>query len=350
MLRKKLLEDLQIISPGLASKDLIPMLTHIWLTGTQAMSFNEQISISVECKTDFKGAVPGSILISLLNASRAKEAELIAGENELQVKMGHSKLKLAMLANEKFIFEMPKQSTKYLLPTQSKPFVAAIKSCLRSTSTDTSAPERIGITIIPEDDYLLIYSTNNMTISHEKVRLTNTPLFKRVILSSLFCEQLVALAEKAEKDIRIEIHDDYSLATFDSRINLFGHLIADTPNPIDFKAIVKSSIPADITKNVPIPAKLELALERALIITQSKTDESDTTISIADGIMTLFSQSKALGEVSDRIPLEGKHPNVKIKLHCKYLKKDLGEFESMYITDRCWIMMNKKSIYLIAGS
>jgi len=356
MLRKDLLSDLNTISPGLANKDLIPALTHIWFTGTHVMTFNEQIAISATCKTDFVGAVPGDILIGLVSASKAKEVELKHEENVLQVKMGGSKLKLNMLEMEKFIFEMPAPDPKYLLfqPDKSRIFLDAIRSCLRSTSTDTSAPERIGVTLIPKGKELKLFSTDNATLSHEVVMTAKEPKFFRVILSSIFCEQLIAIADKAEK-VQVEVHDDFSLATFDDRIALFGNLIQDADKPFDFQRILDNRIPANYTKNVPIPSRMELALERALVITKSKIEEVDSEFSIKDGVLTIYSKSKTYGDITDRIKLEGDHPDVRIKVHCKYLKKDFSFFKSMFVTKDCWIMLRSVkdgtgSTYLIAGS
>lgn len=351
MLRKDLLVDLNTIAPGLANKDLIPLLTHVWFTGTRVMTFNEQIAISASCKTDFVGAVPGEVLIKLVSASKARDVELIQDGNILQIKMGGSKLKLNMLEMEETLFKMPPQKKEYILFPKSKTkiFIDAIRSCLRSTSTDTSAPERIGITLISTGKTILMYSTNNATISHEELPIINKPKFTRVILSSIFCEQLVAIADRSE-EIEIEIHDEFSLVIFDKKISLFGNLIQDSDSPLDFQRIMKERIPENYVKNVSIPSRMALAIERALVITQSKVDEVDSEFSIKDGIMTIYSKSKIYGDITDRIKLEGKHPDTKIKVHCKYLKKDLSFFKNMFVTKDCWIMLGEKSIYLIAGS
>src|ERR1700757_1851266 len=94
MLRKEILDKVQTVSPALANNDLVPVLSHLWFTGTSLMAYNDQIAISVPCKTDFKVAVPGATFISLLKNTIAKEIELSVANDEMQIKAASSRLKL----------------------------------------------------------------------------------------------------------------------------------------------------------------------------------------------------------------------------------------------------------------
>lgn len=348
MIRKAFLNDLLTIKPALADKDLIPDLTNVWFTGKEIMTYNNQIGISVNCPTPFTAGARGAILIELIRVSTQKEISFTKSES-LEITFGNKKPdKLTLFETDKPIFEMPPKDDKYKLPVDANAFIAAIKNCLRSTSNDTSAPEKIGITLIVKKRELKLFSTDGQTISTESLPLKADVPFSRVILSVPFCEQLVALGDA--KAIQIEIHEDYSRASFDNRITLFGNVVGETDTPLDFEGVMKENVPPNYTKHIPIPQRFESVIERALVITSAKTGTSETTFSIKEGMMTIRSKSKELGEVSDRLKLEGDHPEAKIQIHCKHLKKDLKMFTKMFITEKCWIMMNDNSIYLIAAS
>lgn len=346
MLRTDLVDMLQLVSPGLSNNDLIPILSHVWFTGSSLMAYNDQIAVSVPLKTDFKGAVPGSTLIDLIKNSRAKDIEFIAAESELTIKAASSRFKLGMLPDEAFnIFDMPKASKGALTPPAL--FFDAIASCMQSVGSDPSTPEQLGVTLIPDDKDLELYSTNNATITYTKITL---PLGKptRVTLSADFCKQMVSIA-KSEKNVKVEIHDDYSLLTTPKGISLFGRLI-EIDKPLDFAGIMENNIPDDAKKiAVDIPSKLRLMIERAIIITNSTSERSQTAITITDGKMRFLSKSSR-GEVIDTVLIGDKQPDVSLDLDCKHLKPVFDAYDKMLITDRCFIMLKGQSIYMVAGT
>src|SRR5205807_1397130 len=128
------------------------------------------------------------------------------------------------------------------LPIAMKQFIPSIQSCLRSVSADTSIPDQLGITITSEGNELLMYSTNNATLSHSRVKFIKPfKLKNRVILSAQFCKQMVELA-KDHSDLKLEIHEDNTSLLTAGKITLFGRTI-DVDKPIDFKALLNTNIP-----------------------------------------------------------------------------------------------------------
>jgi hypothetical protein len=346
MLRTDLVDMLQLVSPGLSNNDLIPILSHVWFTGSTLIAYNARIAISCPFKTDFKGALPGSTLIDLVKNSRAKDIEFIPAENDLTVKAASSRFKLGMLPDEAFnIFEMPKPSKGAITPPED--FFKAIDACMQSIGVDNTIPEQLGITIVPNGKDLELYSTNNATITYTKITL---PLGKptRVTLSADFCKQMVAIA-KSEKNVKVEIHDDYSLLTTPKGISLFGRLI-EIDKPLDFAGIMENNIPDDAKKiAVDIPSKLRLMIERAIIITNSTSERSQTAITITDGKMRFLSKSSR-GEVIDTVMVGDGQPDVSLDLDCKHLKPVFDAYDKMLVTDRCFIMLKGQSIYMVAGT
>ena len=353
MNRIDLLDKLKLVAPALSDNNLVPVLSHFWLLGDRLMAYNDQISISTSLKSDFKGAVPGSTLIDLLSASRAKDVELIVGkevpEGQLLIKAASSRLKLPYLPSKATeLFTMPKPDPAFVLDVSPEPFLAAIESCLRSVREDTSIPDSLGITIIPQGKFVDMYATNDATISHSQVKLRGDTKFKdRVILSGAFCRQMLSLATEDKASI-IEIHDDYSLFKCGDTI-LFGRLV-NVEKPLDFASIIDTHFSEDTEKNlITIPTKLQLILDRAVIITESKSERSKTAVSIKDGKALFYSKSDK-GEVRDSMLVEQHHPDVDITIEPKLMQAGFGHFDKMVLSETCVVMIKDNSLYLISAS
>ena len=350
MNRIDFLDKLKLVAPALSDNTLVPVLSHFWFKGDRLLAYNDQIALSVPCKNDFKGAVPGSTLISLLSASRAKDVELqVEKEGQLLIKAASSRLKLPFLPEEvTTLFEMPSPSKENALNVSMDAFLAGIEACLRSVNENTAIPDSLGITVIPNGNQLDLYATNDSTISQAIITCKTAPkLQKRVVLAGNFCRQMVVLAALSKMN-SLEIHDDYSL--FKSGDNLlFGRLV-DVKKPLDFAASIDTHFPIEAEKNlVSIPSKLQLILERAIIITDSKTERSRTTISIKDNKASFYSKSEK-GEVRDSMLLETGHPDSEIVIEPKLLKSGYGYFERMLITEMCAVMVKDNTLYLISAS
>lgn len=346
MQRTELLNKLTTASAGLASNDFIPALSHFWFTGTHLVTYNDQIGVQLPLKTEFKGAVPGAVLLSLLKNTKAKDIELQAQDDTLLVKAASSRFKLGLLGPDSFVWQMPKH-TKVVDALPLKEIVTGIKGCLRSVSTDTSIPDQLGISFVPDGGTLLyLFSFNGASISQCEIKLKSKPSFKRSVLPTAFCQQLVSLTSDA-KSAQLEITDKYVLLTADD-VSLYGSLI-DCPQPQPFIEIIGHELPKDADKRwVSIPSKLQLMLERAIIVTENPSDPTTTDVSIADGKMRFFSKS-GRGEVTDTVLVDKPQANARLSIDCKHLKNGYGAFDKMIITNSCFIMSKEKSMYLVTA-
>lgn len=357
MLRTELLEKLEQVKPALSSNNLVPVLSHFWFKEGTVSAYNDQIAISTKLKSDFAGAVPDT-LISLLNVSRAKDIEFFVGadnagkklpEGQLLVNAASSKLKLPFLPEESTkIFEMPKPNYDDALPIDINKFLEAIESCSRSLKEDTSMPDSLGITLVSGDNRTLdFYATNDSTISFSTIKFKSDARDFRVVLSGNFCRQMLALSKLSDKR-HIEINDDYSLFQCGDSI-LFGRLV-DVPRPLDFDSVIAASFPKEVEDTlVSIPTKLELILDRAVIITESKTERSKTAISVKKGVAKFFSKSEK-GEVRDSVQVEDAHPDVEVNIDPRLFKNGYGAFDKFALTEQCLIMSKGTSLYLVSAS
>jgi DNA polymerase III sliding clamp (beta) subunit (PCNA family) len=372
MLRMELLEKLRLVAPALSDKELIPVLTHFWFQGNTVMAFNDQIAIQTRLKTDFTGAVPGKVLLELLGASRSTEVKFTLTDDNLLVALGHhskktgkfvvnTKIDLKVLPVEDFIHTMPPvKPDAGIKGTQE--FLPAIECCMQSISNDTSIPDQLGLTLIPNGKDLYLYATNNQTLSHAKVK-AKTDLPGRVILSKPFCEQLIALTQ--DRDFRLIVATDHAMVVVPDHATLFGRLVS-SEHPLDFNEIMEAHLPdGKGLQMITLPDNLEYVLKRALVITDTKMEETKSLITVKDGRMTVISKSP-LGELKDNVAENKKkydennklieqtpikdHPDISVRLNPRLLKAGYGRYDKLLVTESCAVMVKDDTVYLVSAT
>lgn len=350
MQRNELLEKLTIVSSALSNKDLIPVLSHFWFDGKTVTAFNDQIAISTTCKTQFKGAVPGEVLRSLLKNSKAKTVELIPEDDKLTVKAASSKIKLALLPQDSFagIFDMPELDDDTQLHINTDKLVNALQNCMRSVGTDASLPDQLGITLVPQGkNALSFYSTNDVTLSTSIVGLKKkSKVPTGVILATPFCQQILSLAPTS-KVCKLYLTAEYALFKADD-VMMYGRTI-HSDNPVPFGSVLKDHLPDNYAvKFIPIPSKMRLILERALIIASLSVENRATSISIKDGKMKFISKSEQ-GEIVDYVDVGSHHGDVTVSLDPKLLRNGYGYFDSILLQKKSAIMKKGDDLYMIAA-
>jgi hypothetical protein len=359
MNRVELLDKLTTIKPALSSSDWIPELAHFWFFGLSVMAYNDRIGMSIPCKTEFTGAVPGNILLGLLDNTRGDSKgniELQQEKNELNLKAGKTNVKLAMMGIPDGLFKMPKPDPTAKCIGAMDKFISAVNGCMRSISDDTSRPDYQGITLIPEKQ-LSMFSTDSRTISCTWLDDPALKLKKRCILSTAFCTQMVELYKalgKKEKH-HLEIHDGHSLFVTENAI-LYGKLIVPDA-PLDFVRLMNDHFPADAIDHLsPVPSNLLMAMERAIIVLDDKMVECRTDVSIGEGRMQLVSKArggKINADVTDNLAFSDKHPEVNTRFNPKLVRVGAQSFDSMMATDDSIIFCERSgktvsSVYLVS--
>jgi len=92
LIKAELLNALEIVKPGLASRELIEQSTSFAFLGGRVVTYNDEISISHPVAgIDFEGAIKAEELYQLLNKTKKDEIELVAEENEVRIVAGRTK-------------------------------------------------------------------------------------------------------------------------------------------------------------------------------------------------------------------------------------------------------------------
>jgi DNA polymerase III sliding clamp (beta) subunit (PCNA family) len=96
--KDELQNALEIVKPGLASKEMIEQSTSFAFMGDRVVTFNDEISIShpVEGLENLQGAIKADKLYGFLNKVKKDEIDLEVEENEIALKSGKAKAWLAL--------------------------------------------------------------------------------------------------------------------------------------------------------------------------------------------------------------------------------------------------------------
>lgn len=347
--RSKLIDILSDVEPALAAKELVPVLSHFWFTGKEVMAYNDHIAISTPCATEFKGAVPRTLL-SLLKTSKAKEVTFdVDGEN-MVVKAASSKFKLAVLPKEDFVFKMPSAADIPKMPIDAGRFMQALEACMFSIGNDTSQADHMGVTLMRDDSDLLLFSTDRATITQGTVKIKGKTAFTgRVIIPTDFCQQLLRVA-KGATELHMQITDKYVFVSHNGT-QLWGQLV-EPDTPADFIAWLDRLYPESAEKRlVPIPTKLLPILERACIVTDSAVDKTKmkVKVDISEDVVTAeFVSISERGEVLDKLQLP-KHPAVTCQVDPKRFRDGFGRFDKFVMTKDAVIMTKDAVVYLVGA-
>lgn len=322
MERKVLFDALSLVKPALATKDLIEELTHVWFDGDYAMAYNDaDLGIQVPLEVSFTGGVRGTLLLGLLQNSRARDVTIEPGEEgHLMLKASSTKAKLAVLDPERAVWQFPKPNKKKAL-TLSEELVDALRAVLVSVGNDTSTPEKLGVTIEFSKGGVDMYTTDSKTITHCHVDLDVEKELrgKRVIVPTAFCEQLLRLCVGGGF---MEVRDDCTIAGNENGVLLYTRLLEAT-KPLDFAEVVKGHMGWHESSKFETPAKLELALERALVLFEGLPSEP-VSISVDGGKLRVVAEKEGRGKLNDSMSVSEGAPGISIMVEPAMLKRALS--------------------------
>ena len=340
--REPFLANIRRLKPATADKSPIEGLNHIWFSEAAATAYNDVIGIEVPCESPIIGGVAGSTLLGLLEALGAKEVDLTADNKDgsaLSVKAPGSSLKLPLLPLERSVFDFPKTPAKGV--GLDNTFLLALRHVMIAVSSEG---DNMGVTLAPEGGFLSLYATDGMVIAWATIEKPKGYGAKRVVLSPVFCSQLLALAED---DTLLFITDDNVIATSAvSGVRLFGRLV-ETPKELDFAGTIAANVP-DI--DLPaIPEKLAASLDRAEVLVAG-VSRAHLRVSVKDGVLRLALKSD-LGELNEALKLVGAHEEAAGEFNAAFLRRGIGKLTHFSLSRQCFGMVNNSGYgFMVAAS
>lgn len=351
--RQLLIDKLNAVAPGLADNDLLPQLTHFAFTGTHVLTFSEKIGMSTPLKTEFKGLVPGKILLDLLSVSTHATRGIDispSGTAGVRVRAGKTDVKLAMLPLDQItsVFKMPSFKTEDDLVGDGDNFFTAVEDCLHAVSNHAVAVDQLGVTMMTDTKGIDLYATDKKTIVHSRLPVDNKAPSRRLILNTAFCEQMLKL--RGAESRKLALGPNYSLFK-GGDVTLFGKLL-ESDKPLDFSAAIKNHMPKNVdTSMVDIPERLTVALQVIARIGDIKGAEAKTKMSVRSGKCS-FSVASVRGEASDEVALKG-HPDASADVYASTLLAGCERYDRILFGKTCAVMTRTgdgpQSTYMVAN-
>src|SRR5258708_37719206 len=107
-LRKDFLDILNIARPALASKDLVEELVCFWFVNDKVYAYNDVIGIQLPLKTDFTGGIRGSLILGLLDKSRAKDIFIEPiNDGEMLLRAANTRLTMPLFEDKRSLWDVP---------------------------------------------------------------------------------------------------------------------------------------------------------------------------------------------------------------------------------------------------
>lgn len=297
--RKALVSALKKIKPAIASQDHIPVMRHFCFTGRDVYAYDEVSAIVVRFPTEFKAAVPDSLL-PILESYATDEVDLTLADNNLIVKGGaRAKVMLPVLPSSDFVYKRHDAFDSIL---QVNPdFLKGVTQCLKIVSNGVmQRASLMGVTLSPDFTGCL-YSTDNKTISRYRLKQHVPLLSEPIVLPYFFCQQLVSWMP--EGNVELAITDRQVLAIADNKPFLVSQRIEG--EQLEFAKTIKSFYTSSLKDQfIPVPEGFVPAINRSLIVNSSESAK-EVVIDIECDTITVSARSSR-GDVKETIEVESK--------------------------------------------
>lgn len=135
MNREELIKTLEVVKPGLASKDIVEHTTSFIFTNQGVLTYNDRVSVRAPLNMGFEGAVPADPILAFLKRVKGTEVKVNPKESELRLSCGRSRVGIPLYP------EVPEHLSRLSIPkkgwtTLPPNFMEAIKFCSFSASRD----------------------------------------------------------------------------------------------------------------------------------------------------------------------------------------------------------------------
>ena len=347
MKRSELLSVLNTIKPGLTTYDFIPILSCFCFDNDTITAYNDLIAMSVKCDTGIEGGVSGSVLLSLLSKSAAKNLEVVsADKNKLVGKLGRTKLSLPMLPKEDFLFELPDEK-RLVSFSLTKDFHNGIKMCMPSINTDPTHTEQMGISVDITDKRTHICSTDNITVSRYKLKKTiKSKKSRQFILPKPFCEQLLKFSADSDSPIKLSIYKTFAVVDFEDGGFLFTKLYT-SPTALDYSSIFDTHKKSIKGCTDAAPKTLKACTERSLILLSKELDKITTVVVTSENVT--MKTDTALGKAVDRFKMSNTvSDELTYSINPELVLRYLGLCTHMSFSDDVVVLTGDRFVHLIS--
>ncbi len=342
--REELLVSLTKLKPALRAGAAIPELSHLWFNEQHAFAYDGGLGIRVPLDTEMNCGLPGSAVLGLLRTSSLKQVSLEPDEGGLTMRLGRSCIKLNTLDLDREVWNFPTHTQKDEEGADlSEEFIEALRSVLMVKPKSPTRVEEHGVLVYGEKKHIDLYATDSRTIARATIDETMGPLSGLTLLPRPFAEQLVA---QCPAGARLVVREDH-LAALTKDIELYSNVL-DTSEIKDTRKAMHKALKQHPT-DVPLPAGLEAALARAVILAGAGEACVEFVIE-GDELKLSGGGSEWLGELSEILKLEEPHPEVELTLDVELLSRALKLTDTFSaVDDSIAFYGGEEFLYLVAS-
>ena len=294
--RKHMLEVLQAVKPGLASKEVIEQSTSFIFTDGRVMTYNDEIAISHPLDIDLEGAVIAKEFFNLLSKLHDEEVDVSTTKSELAVKGKKNKagIKLELKTNiDEIIGVLGKVKKWNALPAS---FTQGLGFCLFSTGKDMT---RALLTCI--------HCSGNSMMSSDDVRITLFEMGKKADMPAINIPATAAYELKSFEPIEYSTTKGWAHFKSKGGAVFSCRILEDAYAKEKIMSLVEKAIKGD---SISLPNGLSDALERAGIFSTSmdiKTIvDNRVRVTLDEGTMTIRGEGNSgWFEETNRIRYKG---------------------------------------------
>jgi hypothetical protein len=169
MERKKLLNALIAVKPGVANKEIVESMTYFYFSGSHVISYNDIISIQYPLDTEFSTFVKADDLFKFISKVKSEQLQFDLEEPVLKIKAKKVQSSFATIEDNdiaKRVAVIKKSVEKCTFKSLPEDFETAVKLCSFVASRNESDQTLTCISIKGEN----VYSTDNVRLSHSVMK------------------------------------------------------------------------------------------------------------------------------------------------------------------------------------
>lgn len=343
--RVKLLDTFKMVKPALAGeKSPIVALRHAWFTGTHLRGYNDTagLGVSVPLKTEFKGGVMGTTVLGLLDNSLAKDAVLQPGgeDGEMVVLVGSSRARLPLLAADGMVWVFPEGQASGAFEVDG-PLTSALRHVMVSVPPGADSS---GVTVVGEEDgRLSLYSSDGKTVSWARIATPKGCSVERMVLSELFCEQLM---QWCSAGACLEVTEEYARAQTKDGADIYGKFV--DMRELRFAEIIDSNILAS-AERVPLPKIFGIALDRVAVLAGSAPGASVRVMLKGDS-MKMYARGD-LGDINETLKITGAHEECDAHFDVNMLRRGVDSAKTFLANEGSFTMFGDGDTgYMVSAS
>lgn len=345
--RSDLLDAISLVKPALAVVDFIPVMTHFWFDKQTVTAYNDALAIQVSFDSPWHCAVPGDMLPKILSSMNGDDVELTQKNLLVKIAGDGSEIELPVIDQSKFLWKLPEEAKGSVVFKVTQEFLSVLQKCVAGVSKDATRQASLGVTLDVIDGEALLYSTDNVTISHGWVKVADVAELKNpIIIPAPFCESLIALAKSiGDDEIALEITDSYVLADVSGGAFLHSKLIA--AQPYDFEKVIEGSFDVKrLSKAMDFPTQLLVALKRVSTVL-SREKEKEVVITLEDNYLDMKGSS-AFGKIDEQIPMMGSGGGAKFKANPDLLSRGAELGTKILFEEKVIVFIGQNFYHLIS--